>query len=138
LSHRHDQLEADLQREVQAVISRGLSDPRVRGLITVTSVRLSQDGREATVLVSVLPAERQELTLHGLTSAAPHLRHALGVAIRARAIPALHFRADTSTKKQAGVLNALDRVRAERELKESACPPPPEGTPDAPSGEPSA
>lgn len=120
MSHRHEQQESDLHRAIQAIITRGLSDPRIRGLITVTGVRLSRDGREATVLVSVLPAERQELTLHGLSSAAPHLRHALGDAIRARAVPTLHFKADTSTKKQAGVLRALERVREERESKDGA------------------
>ena len=140
MSRRHEQLAADLHRAIQDVIQRGLSDPRVRGLITVTKVRLSQDGREATVLVSVLPAERQELTLHGLVSAAPHMRHALGEAIRARAIPTLHFKADTSTKKQAGVLRALDRVRAERETKggDETPSPAPQDASDATTGEPSA
>ncbi len=130
MTRRHEHLAADLHRAIQAEISRGLNDPRVQGLITVTDVRLSQDGREATILVSVLPAERQALTLHGLSSAAPHLRHALGEAIRARSIPQLHFRVDNSTKKQAGVLRALDRVREEREARDDAG--------GAPPGEPAA
>jgi len=117
MSHRREQLAADLRRAVQDAISRGLHDPRVRGLVTVTEVRVSEDLREATVMVSVLPEDAQELTLHGLISAAPHLRHALGDSVRARNIPSLHFKADLSTKKQAGVLRALDRVREEREMR---------------------
>ena len=122
MSHRHEQFASDLQRTVQDIITRGLSDPRVRGLITVTGVRLSPDSREATVLISVLPAERQELTLHGLISAAPHLRHAVGTALPHRAAPVLHFRLDSSTKKRVGVLQALDRVREERESRQQPRP----------------
>jgi len=137
VSRRQEQLAADLQRAVQDAITRGLHDPRVRGLITVTEVRVSQDLREATILVSVLPAEAQELTLHGLISAAPHLRHALGESVRARNIPNLHFRADTSTKKQAGVLRALEQVRDEREKRgeDANTSEPPGDEPPADSGD---
>ncbi len=140
MSHRREQLAADLRRAIQDAISRGLHDPRVRGLITVTDVRVSQDLREATVFVSVLPDDAQELTLHGLISAAPHLRHALGGSVRARSIPHLHFKADTSTKREAGVLRALERVREERENRPGAAntsePPGPAGPVNP--GEPSA
>jgi ribosome-binding factor A len=55
--HRAAQVASLLQRIVQGEIQRGIADPRVRGLVTVLGVDLSQDLEDATVRVSVLPGE---------------------------------------------------------------------------------
>jgi ribosome-binding factor A len=117
MSRRAEQFASTIHQALQELISRGLQDPRISGLITVTSVEVSPDLKTAFVQVSVLPADRQDLTMHGLRSAAKHLRHVLGEKIATRAIPALEFRLDTSLKKQAGVFEALSRVREEQERK---------------------
>src|SRR5204863_7128593 len=70
VSRRSDQFGAELTRAVQEVLARGLQDPRVSGLITVTGVNVTENLSDATVSVSVLPEDRQELTLHGLRGAA--------------------------------------------------------------------
>lgn len=115
MSHKAEQFASRLQRAVQAVMARGLQDPRIRGLITVTSVKVSQDRKEATVFVSVMPAEHEELTMHGLRGAIGHIRHEVGDVLDGERIPTLHLKVDSSTKKQAGVLDALAKVAAERE-----------------------
>ena len=63
MSRRTEQLASTLHRAIQEVIGRGFQDPRISGLITVTSVKVTEDMRSATVMVSVLPAERQNLTM---------------------------------------------------------------------------
>ena len=73
----HDRLESSLQKAVQQVIARGLADPRVSGLISVTEVRVSGDGRTAVCKVSVMPHEREALTLKGLEHSAEHIRRRL-------------------------------------------------------------
>jgi ribosome-binding factor A len=110
-----DQISSVLQRAVQEVISRGLNDPRVRGLISVTSVTISEDRREATVRVSVLPAEHAELTMHGLRHATPHVQSKVANTVRARRVPTLHFRLDESLKKQADVLAAIRRNESQED-----------------------
>lgn len=117
MSRRTDQVNATLRDAVQGVIDRGLQDPRVSGLITVTGVSVSEDLRTATVLVSVLPADREELTFHGLSSAAAHIRHEASKRLTLRRTPELVFRLDRGAKKQAGVIDALARVAAEREKR---------------------
>lgn len=117
MSRRTEQLASDLRGAVQSVIDRGLQDPRVSGMITVMSVRLAEDLRTATVLVSVLPAERQELTMHGLRGAAGHIRHQVGELVRMRQVPELTFRLDDSLKKQAAVMGAIAQATAEREAR---------------------
>ena len=43
MSRHQDQLASELRFAVQSVIDRGLNDPRISGMITVTGVRLSDD-----------------------------------------------------------------------------------------------
>lgn len=112
MSHRRQQLESSLQRSIGQLIAAGLGDPRIQGMITVTGVHVSPDGRHADVGISVLPDDKQDLTLHGLRSAAGHIQVELRRMLRARAIPQLNFQFDPSLKKQARVLGAIqDAVR---------------------------
>lgn len=115
MSRRTEQMASTLLRALQEIITRGLQDPRVSGLITVTGLRVSEDKREATVMVSVLPADRQELTMHGLRAAVPHIRHQLGEMVDMRNTPNLSFKLDGSLKKQAGVIAAMSKVSEERD-----------------------
>lgn len=117
MSRRAEQIAALLRSALQDVLSRGFQDPRIRGLITITNVTLSPDLRSASIFVSIYPAERQELTMHGLTAAARHIRHEISDKIDLRYTPDLHFKLDTSLKKQAGVFEALAKIAQERELK---------------------
>ena len=110
MSHRHLQVGATLQRAVQTVLTRGLSDPRVRGLITVTRVEVAEDLRDATVFISVVPEEHEDLTMHGLRSAAVHIRHHAGEMIEMRSLPRLHFKADRAIKAQASIIAAINKA----------------------------
>jgi len=124
VSRRTEQLASTLQRAIQDVIARGLSDPRISGLITITSVRVSPDLREAIVMVSVLPEERQELVVHGLKHAAPHIRREIGEHIRSRQLPTLQFRLDESLKKQAAVIRAISQASSSGPGPAPDVPPP--------------
>lgn len=120
MSHRPEQLAAEIQKAVQDILARGLSDPRVSGLITITKVRVQADLKRAEMFVSVLPADRQALTMHGLKSAERHIRREVGDLVRTRSIPELVFVLDQSLKKEAAVLEDLRRVREEQAARESS------------------
>lgn len=107
MNRRTSQVAATLRAAVQEVISRGLADPRVRGLITITEVTMSDDLQQATLRVSVYPEDRQELTLHGLSAAAAHIRREAGELMALKRMPTLQFRLDDSLKRQARVFDAL-------------------------------
>jgi len=110
------------------VLARGLNDPRARGLISVTRVQLTRDLRQATVFVTIMPAEHETLTLHALRHAASHVRAQIGRQVELRQVPRLDFRVDESAKKEAEVLTELSRLRA----PEDAIPPA-AGADDAPA-----
>lgn len=115
MNHRLEHLASALQRAVQQVIARGLADPRVSGLISVTEVRLTPDGRKATCRVSVMPHDREALTLKGLEHSATHIRRKAGDLIETRQMPEIAFELDESLKKQAQTLEAIAKIREERE-----------------------
>lgn len=110
VQHR-EQIASVLQRAVQAVLSRGLNDPRIKGLITVTSVKVAPDLINATVNVSIHPESAARTTMKGLEAAARHIRSQMARHVEMRRVPELAFKLDESLKKQAEVLAALDEAR---------------------------
>jgi len=113
VQHR-EQIASVLRRAVQTVLSRGLADPRVKGMVSVTEVKVSPDLRHATVMVSVLPEDVSKTTMKGLTAAAKHVRHLVSNEVQMRRVPELSFKLDQSLKKQAEVLAALDEAGRRR------------------------
>ncbi len=131
--HRTPQIESALMRAVSTVLTEGLADPRVRGLVTVTGVELTEDHAVAVVKVSVMPAEHERATLAALQHAAPQVRHRVGRRVRYRQLPRLQFKLDPSIKRQARVLDAINQAMAESPPTAAADDDTP---PDAPSPNP--
>lgn len=87
-----------------------LKDPRVRG-VTVTYVEMAPDMRQAKVHVSVMGDEKQQqLTLHGLRSAAGFLQSKVAAGIDTRYTPRLEFQLDQGVKNSIAVAAILQRV----------------------------
>ncbi len=107
MSIRTEQIAASLRRAVQAVLSRGLHDPRIRGMITVTGVQVAPDLSEAYINVSVLPEKHETLTLHGLQHAARMIRGEVGKSVNLRRLPRIIFRLDESLKQQSRIAASL-------------------------------
>lgn len=110
MSTHVEQVESLIKRAVQTVLTRGLSDPRVRGLISVTKVKVSPDLANATVWVSVLPEEQAKLSLRGVQHAASHIRSQVSSMVAIRKTPRLSFQLDDSLKKQAAIHAAINQA----------------------------
>lgn len=119
MSRRNDQMASAITDAVREVLVRGVNDPRVSGLITVTGATVADDMSEATIGVSVLPAEKAAEVIEGLTAASSHIRREAGELVRVRRLPLLRFKLDDSLKKQFGLAQALGKVAAERQARES-------------------
>ncbi|MEX0885971.1 MAG: 30S ribosome-binding factor RbfA [Phycisphaeraceae bacterium] len=131
MTHRPDQVAAQLQRVIAEVLQRRIADPRIRGVISITQIKVSPDLRHATVMVSIMPVEHERVTMGGLRHAAGHIRSLVRKAVAIRSVPELEFKLDTSLKKQAEVFEALNRARERTDLDV-----PPEGGADENEGEP--
>lgn len=108
------QIASNIQRELQNRLARGLADPRIKGLITVTRVELSDDLKHAKAFISVLPDEHAKLTMHGLVSATGKLRRDVMERIHIKEMPTLKFVYDEGLKAQMEVMALLAKDRQER------------------------
>jgi ribosome-binding factor A len=100
-------LREELQKEIGIAIANNMRDPRVPDVVTVVEVKLAPDGRDATVLVSMLgnDDEKKE-AIAVLNKGAPFLQHILGTRIVAKFLPRLHFKLD-KTIEQSEHINEL-------------------------------
>jgi len=121
LTKRTEQVSEVLRRAIQSVLNEGFGDPRLQGsVVTVTRVTVDAALRSAVVYVGVMPENRESRAVHGLASAAKHIRRRAGERVSVKKMPELMFRIDQQAKRQAGVLAALAKVREEMEDDEGA------------------
>lgn len=99
-----------IREVVSTAILLELRDPRVRD-VTVTMVEVSGDLRHAKVYVSVMgDAAKQNLTLHGLQSAAGFLQKKVHERIDTRYTPRLQFVLDQGVKNSIEVARILQEI----------------------------
>ncbi|HEX6961104.1 MAG TPA: 30S ribosome-binding factor RbfA [Lacipirellula sp.] len=109
---------AEAIREVVGMaILADLKDPRIQN-VTVTHVEVSPDMRQAKVYVSVMGDEKaQELSLHGLQSAAGYLQQKIAKRIDTRYTPRIIFELDMGVKKSIAIARLLDEVLPEEPIE---------------------
>ena len=111
VKHHRGRLGEALREEIETLVEGELGDPRI-GLVSVTGVELTEDGRSAQVLVDVEgDDEEAERSLAGLDAAKAYIRHELADRLRLRRAPELFFRLDRSERDQARVEELLQRAR---------------------------
>src|SRR6266545_4800507 len=111
---------AEVVREVASeTILFELRDPRVKG-VTVTRAEVSGDLQHAKVFVSIMGTEKeQQLTMHGLKSAAGFIQTKLADRLTSRYIPHVTFVLDEGVKKSVEIARI---IREENERNAAANP----------------
>lgn len=99
-----------LQRELGGLV-RSIKDPRVSGIVTISSVDVSPDLGYAKIFVTVLETDTPEETVAGLNRAVGFLRGRLGERLRLRGVPRLTFEYDPSLDRVDRVEQLLREVR---------------------------
>ena len=108
---RVERLNAQLQREISALLRREVRDPRVAG-VTVTRVAITSDLSIARIFVRTLQGDEAIASaIEGLTAAAPFLRRGLAGELHMRRIPELEFREDRSLERAMRIEEILHDVR---------------------------
>jgi ribosome-binding factor A len=109
---RPERLAEQIKEEVSLIISGEVEDPRV-GFVTVTDVKMSPDLRHAKVYVSVIGTDDEvKGSLAALKHANGFIRHQLGVVIRMRHTPELHFAYDDAEVRAARIEELLSQEAA--------------------------
>lgn len=111
----------EFQRELSALLARGLKDPRITGFITVTGAKMSPDLKEVVAYVSIHGEEKVVAeTLAGLKAAAGYLQREVARAVKLRYTPHLRFVFDESV----GRGDRIDRLLREAKANEPVKQPP--------------
>ncbi len=110
---RTARINTQIQRELAELIRDELRDPRVKG-VTLTSVEVSPDMRNARIHVSVLALDgKPDEAAAALNGAAPKLRQALKHRLSLRHIPELRFVGDSTIADAAHLNKLISEAREE-------------------------
>ncbi|MGB1125443.1 MAG: 30S ribosome-binding factor RbfA [Phycisphaeraceae bacterium] len=115
MTHRIEQVESTLRKALAQVLQRSISDPRIRGMVSITDVDVSPDMKQAKICVSVLPEEYAKRTIAGLKAANRHIQSEVKKLVALRVVPHLKFELDDSLKQAEEIYEAIDQAKAREE-----------------------
>lgn len=111
---RSDRVAQVLQRELAMLIQKEVKDPRLPGLITVSSAEVSKDLGHAKIYFTVFNGD-PVIAESILNAASTYLRTLLAKALTLRIVPQLHFVYDKSIEYGSRLSRLIDQVNANSE-----------------------
>jgi ribosome-binding factor A len=116
MSNGHDRparVASEFAHELGQVLGRGLKDPRITALVTVTGAKMAPDLKDVTAYVSILGDEGQKKsTLEGLHAATAFLQREVARNLRLRWTPHLRIVFDESVERGDRIDRLLREARA--------------------------
>lgn len=105
-------IEQLIKIKISSLLLKGLKDPRLEAFITIMEVKLSNDGKSATVVVSVIGSDREKrLVLRGLDSAGKYIQWRLGREMRLKYMPHLIFKLDETMEERVKFVHRLSEMQ---------------------------
>jgi len=109
--YHRERLGEALREEIETIVEGELGDPRI-GLVSVSSVMLTEDSRSARVFVTVEGDEEEaDRSLEGLTAAVGFIRREVAERLHLRRPPELFFQLDRSQQYEARIDELLSRTK---------------------------
>ncbi len=111
---RSDRVSQLLQRKLAMLIKEEVKDPRLLGLITISSAEVSKDLGHAKIYFTVFngdPAVSESI----LNASASYLRSLVAKTLTMRSVPQLHFVYDKSLEYGARLSRLIDQVNPSSE-----------------------
>ena len=104
-------IESRIRQIVAELFVRDLKDPRMKGLITITRVKVARDLGHARVFYSFLGTSRQKSTVEKfIASAQPFVQRAVASEVDLRVAPIVEFTYDDSIEKQSAVSKLIEQA----------------------------
>ncbi len=114
---RVEKVQELIKQEISKIILNEVKDPRI-GFVTVTTVEITGDLRQAKVFVSLMGSDEQKAnTWKGLQSCLGYVRSEIGKRIRMRLTPELSWHLDTSLDYSTRIQELLVKINSEEEKK---------------------
>ena len=92
---RIERVDSEIKKQLSQAINEGVKDPRVKGMISIMSVKTDSELEQSKIYISVYGADPSEVVA-GLNSAAGYLRSKISDKIKLRSMPSLKFYYDDS------------------------------------------
>ena len=116
---RINRISEEVKKIVSELLTRGLKDPRINSMTSITKVEVTGDLRYANIFVSVLGDKSvKDETLKGLESAKGFIRKEIGSKIDLRYVPEPIFHLDESIEQGIYISKLIDKVNKKDEDKE--------------------
>ncbi len=115
---RTDRIAEMIQRKLAQIIPQEVRDPRLKGFVTISAVKVAADLGHAKIYFTVLNDE-QHVAESILNAAASYLRTALARTITLRTVPQLHFIYDKSIEYGQKLSRLIDEVNPPTEDDEN-------------------
>src|SRR5262245_25474322 len=113
-SHRLARVNEVIRETAASTILFEIKDPRVKN-VTVTRAEVSADLQHAKVYVSVMGSEKeQQLTMHGLKSAAGFVQTKVADRLTTRYVPHITFILDEGVKKSIEVARLIREAQEQQ------------------------
>ena len=106
---RTDRVAEMIQRKLAQIIPQEVKDPRLKGFITISAVKVAADLGHAKVYFTVFNDDRT-VAASILNAAAGYLRSALARSITLRTVPQLHFVYDESIEYGERLTRLIDKA----------------------------
>ncbi len=122
-SIKNTRVNAEVQRELSAIIRNEIKDPRIHPMTSVMTVEVAPDLKTCKAYISVLGDETaKEATIKGLSSAEGFIRRELARNLNLRNTPEIRFILDESIEYGVNMSKLIDDVArkdASHEAEES-------------------
>lgn len=121
-TRRQEKVERVVQESVCDSISNHLSDPRIKGFISVTGVEMSPDLRNAEIYISVFGVDEtaQNKTFMAIKHARTKIQSLLSHKIQSKFCPVLHFHMDEKLKKTMETMRLIEKAKGEFKKDQSS------------------
>lgn len=113
-SNRLGRIDEELKKEISNIISYGLKNPNITGMISVTKAKITPDLRYAQVYVSILNSKNTKETLAALKKSSGFVRTEVAKRINLRITPEIIFVLDDSIEYGERIDKILKEILPER------------------------
>lgn len=113
-NYRNSRINEEVRKELSDIIRNELKDPRVKAMVSITSVDVTKDLRYAKVYVSIFGKDdEKESTLNALKSSSGFLRREIGNRINLRYTPQILIELDKSIEHGMHIDELLHKIKGE-------------------------
>ena len=110
-----DRINEDIKYYLSKIIREDIKNPRITGVISITSVNTTKDLRYAKIYVSIFGTKYTHQTFNELKKSSGYIRKQLASMLKARNIPDLVFELDDSMEYGSHMDEVLKKLELEDE-----------------------